>query len=159
VRLSQVIGNLINNALKFTEQGCVQLSIGPVAERRGILAIAVKDTGIGIPPDKLVTIFDAFSQADQSTTRQYGGTGLGLAICKKLVAAWGGDISVTSTPGQGSMFTVTVPFNVAEAAAHDRAWPRLAVESTPPLCALDLAGEATVCDCLTLFRRLRLYDR
>jgi signal transduction histidine kinase/CheY-like chemotaxis protein len=144
VRLSQVIGNLINNALKFTEQGSVQLSIGPVAERPGILAIAVKDTGIGIAPDKLATIFDAFSQADQSTTRQYGGTGLGLAICKKLVAAWGGDISVTSTPGQGSTFAVTVPFSVAEAAAHDRAWPRLAVESMPPLCALDLAGEATV---------------
>src|SRR5215510_4047008 len=100
VRLSQVIGNLINNALKFTEQGSVQLSIGPVAERPGILAIAVKDTGIGIAPDKLATIFDAFAQADQSTTRQYGGTGLGLAICKKLVAAWRGDISVTSTPGQ-----------------------------------------------------------
>jgi signal transduction histidine kinase/CheY-like chemotaxis protein len=144
VRLSQVIGNLINNALKFTEQGSVQLSIGPVAERPGILAIAVKDTGIGIPPDKLATIFDAFAQADQSTTRQYGGTGLGLAICRKLVAAWGGDISVTSTPGQGSTFTVTVPFNVAEATAHDRAWPRHAVAGTPPLCVLDLAGEATV---------------
>src|SRR5262249_18412544 len=144
VRLSQVIGNLINNALKFTEQGSVQLSIGPAAERPGMLAIAVKDTGIGIPPDKLATIFDAFAQADQSTTRQYGGTGLGLAICRKLVAAWGGDISVTSTPGQGSTFTVTVPFNAAEAAAQDRAWPRLAFESTPPLCLLDLAGEATV---------------
>src|SRR5215470_4423267 len=144
VRLSQVIGNLINNALKFTEQGSVRLSIGPVAERPGVLAIAVKDTGIGIPPDKLATIFDAFAQADQSTTRQYGGTGLGLAICRKLVAAWGGDINVTSTPGQGSTFTVTVPFNGAEAAAHDRAWPRLAIESTAPLCLLDLAGEATV---------------
>jgi len=144
VRLSQVIGNLINNALKFTEQGSVRLSIGPVAERPGVLAITVKDTGIGIPPDKLATIFDAFAQADQSTTRQYGGTGLGLAICRKLVAAWGGDINVTSMPGQGSTFTVTVPFNGAEAATHDRAWPRLAVESTPPLCLLDLAGEATV---------------
>ena len=144
VRMSQVIGNLINNALKFTERGSVQLLIGPVAERPGILAIAVKDTGIGIPPDKLATIFDAFAQADQSTTRQYGGTGLGLAICRKLVAAWGGDISVTSTPGHGSTFTVIVPFNVAEAAAHDRAWPRLAIESTPSLCLLDLAGEATV---------------
>src|SRR5262245_33707522 len=143
VRLSQVIGNLINNALKFTEQGSVRLSIGPVAERPGVLAITVKDTGIGIPPDKLATIFDAFAQADQSTTRQYGGTGLGLAICRKLVAAWGGDINVTSTLGQGSTFTVTVPFG-AEAAAHDGAWPRLAVESTPPLCLLDLAGEATV---------------
>ena len=144
VRMSQVIGNLINNALKFTERGSVQLLIGPVAERPGILAIAVKDTGIGIPPDKLATIFDAFAQADQSTTRHYGGTGLGLAICRKLVAAWGGDISVTSTPGQGSTFTVIVPFNVAEAAAHDRAWPRLAIESTSPLCLLDVAGEATV---------------
>jgi signal transduction histidine kinase/CheY-like chemotaxis protein len=143
VRLSQVIGNLINNALKFTERGSVQLSIGPVAERRGLLAIAVKDTGIGIPPNKLATIFDAFAQADQSTTRQYGGTGLGLAICRKLVTAWGGDINVTSTTGQGSTFTVTIPFNVAEAAAHDRAWPRFAIESTPPLCVLDLAGEAT----------------
>jgi signal transduction histidine kinase/CheY-like chemotaxis protein/HPt (histidine-containing phosphotransfer) domain-containing protein len=141
VRLSQVIGNLVNNALKFTEHGFVHLSIGPVAGRPDRLAITVKDTGIGIPPEKLATIFDAFSQADQSTTRQYGGTGLGLAICKRLVTAWGGDITVTSTPGQGSAFTVTVPFEAAAAAAH--AWPRLGLEPTPPLCMLDLKGDAT----------------
>ena len=91
VRISQVIGNLVNNALKFTERGYVHLLMGPAADRAGMLSIAVKDTGIGIPPDKLTTIFDSFSQADQSTTRQYGGTGLGLAICQKLVAALGGD--------------------------------------------------------------------
>ena len=141
VRLSQVIGNLVNNALKFTEHGFVHLSIGPVAGRPDRLAITVKDTGMGIPPEKLATIFDAFSQADQSTTRQYGGTGLGLAICKRLVTAWGGDITVTSTPGQGSAFTVTVPFEAAAAAAH--AWPRLGLEPTPPLCMLDLKGDAT----------------
>jgi len=142
VRMTQVIGNLVNNALKFTEQGYVHLLIGPAAGRPDMLSIAVKDTGIGIPPDKLATIFDAFSQADQSTTRQYGGTGLGLAICNKLVAAWGGDISVTSTSGQGSTFTVTVPLN--ESVSQDRAWPRLDAEQTPPLCVLDLQGEATV---------------
>jgi len=141
VRLSQVIGNLVNNALKFTEHGFVHLSIAPVAGQPDRLAIAVKDTGIGIPPEKLATIFDAFSQADQSTTRQYGGTGLGLAICKRLVTAWGGDIAVTSTPGQGSTFTVTVPFDAAAAPA--RVWPRLGVMPTPPLCVLDLEGDAT----------------
>jgi signal transduction histidine kinase/CheY-like chemotaxis protein len=141
VRLSQVIGNLVNNALKFTEKGFVHLSIGPAAGRPDTLAITVKDTGIGIPPEKLATIFDAFSQADQSTTRQYGGTGLGLAICKRLVTTWGGDITVTSTPGQGSTFTVTVPFDAAAAAAQ--AWPRLGLEPTPPLCVLDLKGDAT----------------
>jgi signal transduction histidine kinase/CheY-like chemotaxis protein len=141
VRLSQVIGNLVNNALKFTEEGFVQLSIGPSAGRSDMLAITVKDTGIGIPPEKLATIFDAFSQADQSTTRQYGGTGLGLAICKRLVTAWGGDISVSSTPGQGSAFTVTVPFDVSTAAT--RAWPRLGAELPPPMCVLDLDGDAT----------------
>src|SRR5262245_9511957 len=141
VRLSQVIGNLVNNSLKFTEQGFVHLSIAPATDRPDVLAITVRDTGIGIPPDKLATIFDAFSQADQSTTRQYGGTGLGLAICKRLVTAWGGDIAVTSTSGQGATFTVTVPFDAS--AAVSRVWPRLGAELAPPLCVLDLAGDAT----------------
>jgi signal transduction histidine kinase/CheY-like chemotaxis protein len=144
VRMTQVIGNLINNALKFTEHGSVHLLIGPAAGRPGVLSIVVKDTGIGIPADKLATIFDAFSQADQSTTRQYGGTGLGLAICKKLVAAWGGEIEVASIAGQGSTFTVTVPFDAADAASHAHDWPRLEARATTPLCVLDLAGEATV---------------
>ncbi len=144
VRMTQVIGNLINNALKFTEQGCVHLQVAPAAGRPGVLSIAVKDSGIGIPADKVATIFDAFSQADQSTTRQYGGTGLGLAICKRLVAAWGGEIDVASTAGQGSTFTVTVPFDVVDAASNAHDWPRLEPGPTSPLCVLDLTGEATV---------------
>jgi len=106
VRLNQILSNLVNNALKFTERGHVLLSIYHDGKR---LHIAVSDTGIGIPPEKIGALFAAFSQADQSTTRKFGGTGLGLTICQKLAQAMGGQIAVTSQVGKGSTFTVSIP--------------------------------------------------
>ena len=110
VRLNQVLGNLINNALKFTEKGHVLLSIEP--DGSSSVRFAVRDTGIGIPEDKLDQIFAAFSQADQSTTRRFGGTGLGLAICRRIIACMGGGIRVSSQPGEGSMFCFSLPATV-----------------------------------------------
>jgi two-component system sensor histidine kinase/response regulator len=112
MRLRQVLTNLVSNALKFTERGQVEVSvtleeITPDAQG---LRFAVSDTGIGIPLDKQTLIFDAFSQADTSTTRRFGGTGLGLAICTRLVQCMDGTIGVTSSPGEGSTFHFTVRF-------------------------------------------------
>ena len=106
-RLRQIIVNLVGNAIKFTETGHILVQVE--ADESGQFRFSVADTGIGIPADKLGSIFDSFSQADSSTTRKYGGTGLGLSICKRLVELMEGDISVTSTPGTGSNFLFTVP--------------------------------------------------
>ena len=136
VRLSQIASNLVNNALKFTENGFVQLTISPV--KGNCLAVSVKDTGIGIAPEKIGTIFEAFSQADQSTTRQFGGTGLGLSICSRLAEAMGGRIDVASMVGEGSTFTVTIP--IGEAALVPP-WPHWRQGYATAL--IDLDGEAT----------------
>jgi two-component system, sensor histidine kinase and response regulator len=111
-RLRQVLVNLLSNALKFTSHGQVELAIRPHrvdAETQG-LHFAVSDTGIGIPREKHGVIFEAFSQADNSTTRRFGGTGLGLAICTRLVARMGGTLGVTSRPGDGATFHFTLDF-------------------------------------------------
>ena len=121
-RLGQVLSNLVNNALKFTENGGVSIEVEPTDDGRVLFAVI--DTGIGIPEDKLATLFDAFTQADQSTTRKYGGTGLGLAIAKRLVEAMGGAIEVTSLEGRGTCFFFTLP---KAAAAEVDDWARLAV--------------------------------
>lgn len=117
-RLNQVISNLVNNALKFTETGGVLIHVD--AEQAGdqtiTLKIEVIDTGIGIPEDKIDHIFESFSQADQSTTRQFGGTGLGLTVCRRLVTAMNGKIWVTSELGQGSVFHVEVPVAIHQPA-------------------------------------------
>src|SRR5262245_4550230 len=139
VRLAQIIGNLVNNALKFTERGFVKLSITNVAGA-GRVEIRVSDSGIGIPQDKLATIFEAFSQADQSTTRQFGGTGLGLAICRRLVAAMGGEISVESQEGAGASFSVVIPTGEQE----KMPWTTLArAVDYFHFCLLNVIGEAT----------------
>jgi signal transduction histidine kinase/AmiR/NasT family two-component response regulator/HPt (histidine-containing phosphotransfer) domain-containing protein len=120
VRLTQVLSNLINNALKFTKNGSVSVHATMLREMPDLqpwIKIDVIDTGIGIPPEKLATIFDAFSQADQSTTRQFGGTGIGLTICRRLVTAMDGEITVSSDPGAGSTFSVRVPAAVLEASS------------------------------------------
>lgn len=139
VRLGQVVSNLVNNALKFTETGFVKLTVsnGPVGSH--LIDLAVEDTGIGIPEDKLSTIFEVFSQADQTTTRKFGGTGLGLAICRRIVTAMGGDVEVTSIVGVGSKFRVRIPTGETTSLP----WPTLAVKSSEqPVCIVDVSGEA-----------------
>lgn len=109
-RLKQIVINLINNAIKFTEEGEIFISIEKAAESDGFqeLQFSVKDSGIGIAQDKLNILFEAFTQADSSTTRRYGGTGLGLAIAKHLISLMGGKIWVESQLGKGSTFFFTI---------------------------------------------------
>ncbi|MEM1436921.1 MAG: ATP-binding protein [Pseudomonadota bacterium] len=115
-RLRQVLINLIGNALKFTDEGRVQVTVtGEPMSDRWALQIRVRDSGVGIPADKLDHIFDQFTQAESSTTRRYGGTGLGLSISNSLVVAMGGRIEVSSVFGEGSCFAVHLPLPVAEA--------------------------------------------
>ena len=112
-RLRQILVNLVGNAVKFTTSGSVTIHLS--AARSGdeiALSIAVEDTGIGIPADKLDCIFERFSQADNAISRKYGGSGLGLSISRGLAQAMGGDIHVTSTPGEGSCFTLTLDLGV-----------------------------------------------
>ncbi|MGF6090407.1 response regulator [Pseudomonas sp. 18173] len=111
-RLEQVLKNLLSNALKFTESGSVHLSVAS-APNNGI-AFSVGDSGIGIATDQHESIFEAFRQADGTTNRRYGGTGLGLSISRDLAALLGGSISVSSMPGQGSVFTLVLPQQYAE---------------------------------------------
>lgn len=112
VRLNQVLVNIISNAIKFTEQGYVRLHIKvlTVSDAGVTIRISAEDTGIGIPQDKLNTIFESFTQASNDTTRKYGGTGLGLTIVKKIIELQNGAISVESKPGQGTIFNIDMPF-------------------------------------------------
>ncbi len=114
-RLRQVLVNLVGNAVKFTEQGEVFVEITPLRIDNGqcTLRFLVRDTGIGIPQDKIERVFRAFEQADSSTTRKYGGTGLGLAIASRLVALMGGKIEVSSEAGKGSSFWFELEFPIA----------------------------------------------
>jgi CheY-like chemotaxis protein/nitrogen-specific signal transduction histidine kinase len=117
-RLRQIIVNLVGNAIKFTEQGEVVVSVLQEVQTpdQAVLRFAVRDTGIGIPADKHAAIFDAFSQADTSTTRKFAGTGLGLTISARLVEMMGGQMGVASEVGKGSAFYFTVPFTVQKEA-------------------------------------------
>jgi len=108
-RIKQIVNNLVNNAIKFTEEGHVEIG---VRQEEGFLRISVEDTGIGIDADKIEVIFDRFMQGHSSKTKLYGGTGLGLAISKNLTELLGGQIGVQSTPGVGSEFWFTVPMNL-----------------------------------------------
>jgi signal transduction histidine kinase len=113
-RIRQVIINMVSNALKFTEKGGVTIRCS-LLERYDMLRISVSDTGIGISPAALDYIFEAFRQADGSTTRRFGGTGLGLTIARKLIELQGGEVAVESIVGQGSTFSFTLPV-----AAHQK---------------------------------------
>ncbi len=119
-RLRQIIGNLLSNAVKFTPQGAVRAHID-VSPEAGALRLKVADTGIGIAPEKLPTLFEKFTQADNSATRRFGGTGLGLAICRELTQMMGGSINVESREGHGSTFTVELPLPRGRAAGAEAA--------------------------------------
>lgn len=129
VRLRQIVANLVSNAVKFTQAGRIDLDVD--VEARGdarIVRCRVADTGMGIDGETLGTLFQPFVQADASTTRRFGGTGLGLAITRRLVEAMGGEIGVTSRPGEGSMFSFTLPLGAPRdeapaATAPERAAP------------------------------------
>lgn len=113
VRLGQILINLVGNAIKFTEKGEIVIHVAPLEKHVSspgtiCLVFSVSDTGIGIPEDRINRLFQSFSQADDSTTREYGGTGLGLAICRKLTRLMGGDITIISKPGKGSTFSFTI---------------------------------------------------
>ncbi len=120
VRISQVLSNLVNNALKFTDHGHVVVGValksGGGADGECTLEFSVTDTGVGIEKDKQASIFEAFSQGDQTTTRRFGGTGLGLAICRRLVEAMNGKIGVKSRPGKGSRFFFSTTTKMLEPA-------------------------------------------
>jgi signal transduction histidine kinase/CheY-like chemotaxis protein/HPt (histidine-containing phosphotransfer) domain-containing protein len=113
-RLRQVLLNLLGNAIKFTESGEVALRVTPDADASvpGVLRFTISDTGIGIPDEKLRSVFERFTQADSSTTRRYGGSGLGLTISKRLVELMGGCIRVESGVGKGSVFSFAVPLEI-----------------------------------------------
>ncbi|HEY8003839.1 MAG TPA: ATP-binding protein [Phenylobacterium sp.] len=131
-RVRQILNNLISNALKFTETGGIEVKLDRAG---GVLRLTVEDTGIGITPEALSRLFTKFEQADASTTRRYGGAGLGLSICRELAGLMGGSITATSTPGEGSVFAVTLPLErlgdaatpIAEAAASPAAGRALRV--------------------------------
>ncbi|MBK7034896.1 MAG: response regulator [Bacteroidetes bacterium] len=122
VRLNQILINLTGNAIKFTDVGHVFLKCKLISSQNNIATIsfAIEDTGVGIPADKLDSIFENFSQADKATTRKFGGTGLGLSISKNLTALYRGEINVSSELGKGSVFTVTIPFEIADASQMEK---------------------------------------
>lgn len=139
LHLRQIISNLLSNAIKFTENGQVQLQIteNRATAEQTLLHIAVQDNGIGIAPDIMPLLFQPFTQADDSTTRQFGGMGLGLSIVKKLCTAMGGDIHLRSTLGQGSRFVASVPFTICSAPTTGQTAPtalRLLIADDDPVC-------------------------
>jgi signal transduction histidine kinase len=109
MRLRQILLNLLSNACKFTKEGEIRLRARRVANGRDWIEFAVADNGIGMTPEQQAKLFEDFSQADAATAQRFGGTGLGLAITRKLARMMGGDVTVTSEPGKGSVFTVRLP--------------------------------------------------
>jgi signal transduction histidine kinase len=109
MRLRQILLNLLSNACKFTKAGEVKLAARKVSNGNNFVEFAVSDTGIGMTPEQQTKLFEEFSQADATTAQRFGGTGLGLAITRKLARMMGGDVTVTSEPGKGSVFTVRLP--------------------------------------------------
>jgi signal transduction histidine kinase/response regulator RpfG family c-di-GMP phosphodiesterase len=158
-RLGQVLKNLLSNAFKFTHDGGVTLSIGYPVDRTGlrndalraaerVIAFSVTDTGVGIPDDKLNLIFEAFQQADGTTSRKYGGTGLGLSISREIARLLGGEIQVDSTVGQGSRFVLYLPLleSGAEAVLETRTDPAVAAAEMLIEAASEIVVEEQLAD-------------
>lgn len=141
-RLQQILKNLLANAIKFTDSGKVVLRVADAGEGR--VRFDVEDTGIGIPEDQQEAIFNAFRQADGTTRRKYGGSGLGLSISREFARLLGGSVSVASTPGQGSTFTLIVPVVSEAVAAEPREQSTEQVLSTPPRAVAPEAESAVV---------------
>jgi signal transduction histidine kinase/FixJ family two-component response regulator len=127
VRVRQVLHNLVSNAVKFTLKGEVEVTLNADA---GGVTLAVRDTGVGVAPDRIASLFDKFVQADSSTTRRFGGSGLGLAICAELCQAMSGEIAAESEPGRGSRFVARLPLQRAAPLAPSR--PTEAAPPAPP---------------------------
>ena len=146
-RLRQVLNNLIGNAIKFTERGYVLItaSITETNDTCTSVALAITDTGVGIPSDRIDKVFESFSQVDASTTRKFGGTGLGLTICKQLAELMDGDIKVVSTEGEGSTFTLSASFTgcSTETPSHDFAGKRVALVEASKQSALAIENQCT----------------
>jgi signal transduction histidine kinase/CheY-like chemotaxis protein len=142
MRLRQILLNLLSNACKFTKQGEVKLRVKKVVDGRNWIEIAVADTGIGMTPEQQAKLFEEFTQADSSTARQYGGTGLGLAITRKLARMMGGDVTVTSEPGKGSVFTARLPGS-ADAQARSSTGASDGRRSPSADCVLVIDDDAT----------------
>jgi two-component system, sensor histidine kinase len=150
IRLRQVLTNLLGNAVKFTERGLVRLRVsgagrlttaGPGGdEERVLVKFEVEDTGVGIPLDRQQAVFDAFTQADGSTTRRFGGTGLGLTITARLVRLMDGDLTLDSVPGRGSVFGVTIPFALVSASLSESSSASSPSSSTTSLSATAGSG-------------------
>ncbi|MEM7438113.1 MAG: ATP-binding protein [Pseudomonadota bacterium] len=138
-RLRQVLLNLLGNALKFTEQGEVSLLLsGKVEGERYALTLAVVDTGIGIPEDRISAVFDSFEQAEDGTSRRFGGTGLGLCISRQLARQMGGDLSVTSVVGQGSVFSLSLLLPIIDKADAAVEAPPEPGANMPDLSSVDI---------------------
>ncbi len=141
-RLRQILVNMVGNAIKFTEAGSVRIRVAMKSGTAPELLIEVIDTGIGISAEGIARLFKPFSQADNSTTRVFGGTGLGLAISSRLCAQMGGELSVRSTPGEGSTFTVRLPIRVKSTLTLMNAEPlKIVTEAPKPALAMVLAGK------------------
>ncbi len=130
-RFKQVLLNLLSNAIKFTNEGQVSLRARFEEKKQGVLTVEIRDSGIGISPEKLKTLFTPFSQIDYSTTRKFGGTGLGLALSKKLVDLLGGELTVDSAVGVGSCFAITLPVETASHPIIPKSTPKPKAETSP----------------------------
>ena len=156
-RVSQILLNLLSNAVKFTDRGSVKLSVHPI-EQPGMLRIEVSDSGIGISPADAQRLFNAFVQADESSTRRHGGTGLGLAITRSLVELMGGRIGVNSQPGEGSTFwcTVRLPaMPMLASATPDSLGPVATGDAVSPSTALPVRAPQSADNAHTVLSELR----